>query len=180
MNIIVAASENNAIGNKGTMPWHLNADLRYLRQTTMGHAVIMGRKTYESIGKPLPGRRNIVVTRNADFQISAEALQQMGMANLKAVDEGKPQASIEVYDSLEEALKAAPADAFIMGGAQIYNQAWQQADAIYLTRVHTTIGEFDASIPAIPEGYVCETVAEAPADEKNDYPVTFEIWRKSK
>lgn len=179
MNIIVAASENNAIGFQGSMPWHLNADLRYFRQTTMGHAVIMGRKTYENIGKPLPGRRNIVITRNADFKITDEVLQQMGMANLKAVDEGKPQASIEVCASLEEALKVAPADAFIIGGAQIYNQVWDKADAIYLTRVHTNIDEFDASIPPIPAGYVCEKVSEVAADEKNDYSVTFEVWRKA-
>ena len=67
--IIVAASLNNAIGYQGTMPWHLPADLRYFKQTTTGHPVIMGRKTYESIGRPLPGRRNIVVSRQSDLQI---------------------------------------------------------------------------------------------------------------
>lgn len=180
MNIIVAASENNVIGFQGGMPWHLSADLKYLRATTTGHAVIMGRKTYESIGKPLPGRRNIVVTRNADFQITEEALMQMGMANLKAVEAGKPQASIEVYESLEEALKHAPEDAFIMGGGQIYNQAWDKADTYYITRVHTTVEQYDTTIPPLPEG--CELIKSerVEADEKNDYPMTFEVWKRKK
>ncbi|MDO4497725.1 MAG: dihydrofolate reductase [Bacteroidales bacterium] len=179
MNIIVAASENNVIGNKGTIPWHLSADLKYFRATTTGHAVIMGRKTYESIGRPLPGRRNIVVTRNADFQISDETLMQMGMSNLKAADEGKPQASIEIYESLDEALKHAPADSFVIGGGQIYNQAWAQADTYYITRVHTTVEEFDTTIPALPEG--CELISSqrVEADEKNDFPITFEVWKRA-
>ena len=74
MNIIVAASENNAIGNQGSMPWHLRADLQYFKATTKGHTVIMGRKTYESIGRPLPGRRNVVVTRDGLFHISEEVM----------------------------------------------------------------------------------------------------------
>lgn len=178
MNIIVAASENNVIGYKGGMPWHLSADLKNLRATTMGHAVIMGRKTYESIGKPLPGRRNIVVTRNADFQISDEVLTQMGISNLQAVESGKPQASIEVYESLDEALKHAPEDAFIMGGGQIYNQAWDKADIYYITRVHTTVELYDTTIPAIPEGFELVSSEYVEADEKNDYPMTFEVWKR--
>lgn len=167
MNIIVAASENNAIGNKGTMPWHLRSDLQYFKATTMGHAVIMGRKTYESIGRPLPGRRNIVVTHNALFHISPEV-----MSNLK------PGTIIEVYHDLDEALEKAPADCFVIGGAQIYNQLWHEAEKIYLTRVHTTVEEFDASVPAIPEGYKCVSQQDVLADENNDYAATFEVWER--
>ena len=166
MNIIVAASENNAIGNKGTMPWHLRADLQYFKQVTTGHTVIMGRKTYESIGRPLPRRRNVVVTRSL-FHISAEV-----MSNLK------PGTSIEVYHSLAEAIEKSPADNFVIGGAQIYNQAWNEADCIYLTRVHTVIEEFDATIPPIPEGFVCVSSQDVEADENNDFPITFEVWRR--
>lgn len=178
MNIIVAASENNVIGYQGGMPWHLSADLKYFRATTTGHAVIMGRKTYESIGKPLPNRRNIVVSRNPDFRISEEALQQMGESNLKAIEAGKPQASIEIYESLEEALKHVPSDTFIMGGGQIYNQAWPQADTYYITRVHTVVEQFDTTIPAVPEGCKLVSSQYVDADEKNDFPMTFEVWKR--
>lgn len=180
LSIIVAASENNVIGYKGGMPWHLSADLKYLRTTTTGHAVIMGRKTYESIGKPLPGRRNIVITRNADFQISEDALMQMGLSNLKAVEAGKPQASIEIYESLEEALKHAPDDSFIMGGGQIYNQAWDMADTYYITRVHTTVELYDTTIPPLPADCQLIKSESVPADEKNDFPMTFEVWKRNK
>lgn len=178
MNIIVAASENNVIGNQGTMPWHLGADLKYFKQTTLGHAIIMGRKTFESIGRPLPGRRNIIITRNPDFQVSDEVLEKMGMANLKAVEEGKPQASIEVYASLDEALKHAPEDAFVIGGGQIYNQAWPMATHYYITRVHTKIETFDTTIPPVPAGCKLTYSQDVPADEKNDYDITFEVWEK--
>lgn len=167
MNLFVAAAENNAIGNKGGMPWHLRVDLQYFKATTMGHAVVMGRKTYESIGRPLPGRRNIVVTRDALYHISPEV-----MSNLK------PGTSIEVYHELEEAIEKAPADCFVIGGAQIYNALWNEADRIYLTRVHTVIEEFDASVPPIPAGFVCESQQDVAADEQNDYAVTFEVWRR--
>ena len=107
MNIIVAASENNAIGYKGNMPWHLRADLKYFKATTTGHTVIMGRKTYESIGRPLPGRRNVVVTHDGLFHISPEV-----MSNLK------PGTSIEIYHDLAEAIEKSPEDCFIMGGVE--------------------------------------------------------------
>lgn len=167
MNIIVAASENNAIGYKGAMPWHLRADLQYFKSTTMGHAVLMGRKTFESIGRPLPGRRNIIISRNALYHIPAEV-----MCNLK------PGTTIEVYHELDEALEKAPADCFIIGGAQLYNQLWTEAKTIYLTRVHTEIEQFDASVPAIPEGYKCISRQDVPADENNDYAMTFEVWER--
>ena len=156
MNIIVAASENNVIGCKGTMPWHLSADLKYFRATTMGHAVIMGRKTFESIGRPLPGRRNLVVTRNADYR-----------------PEG-----VEVYASIDEALAAAPEDAFVIGGGQIYNQAWASATYYYITRVHTGVEEYDTVIPDVPDGCRLVQSTDVPADEKNDYPMTFEVWER--
>lgn len=168
MNIIVAASENNAIGNKGGMPWHLRADLQYLKATTTGHTVIMGRKTYESIGRPLPGRRNIVVTRDALFHIKSEVLAAM-----------KPGTSIEVYHELAEAIEKAPDDCFVMGGAQVYNELWNEADNIYLTRVHTVIEVFDATVPPIPAGYTCVKSEDVAADEQNDFPVTFEVWKRN-
>lgn len=168
MNIIVAAAENNAIGSQGQTPWHLSADLKYFKATTMGHAVIMGRKTYESIGRPLPGRRNIIVTRDASYAIDPALLENL-----------KPGTSVEIHTSLEAALAAAPADAFVIGGAQIYNLFWPHAERLYITRVHTIINEYDAAIPAVPEGYKLLSSEDAPADEKNDYSMTFEVWEKA-
>ena len=157
MTIIVAASENNVIGNKGGMPWHLSADLKYFKQTTMGHAIIMGRKNFESIGRALPGRRNIVISRQADLPLP----------------EG-----VELFPSLDAALAAAPDDAFVIGGGQIYGQAWDKADRFYITRVHTVIEEYDTVIPPLPQGFRLVSSQDVPADEKNDYPVTFEVWEK--
>ena len=167
MNIIVAASENNVIGNKGTTPWHLRADLQYFKSVTMGHAVVMGRKTYESIGRPLPGRRNVVVSQNGLYHFSAEV-----MSNLK------PGTTLEIYHDLDEVMEKVPADSFIIGGAQIYNQMWNEADTIYLTRVHTVIEEYDATVPDIPVGYKCVSRQDVPADEQNDFPITFEVWKR--
>ena len=157
MTIIVAASENNVIGNKGGMPWHLSADLKYFKQTTMGHAINMGRKNFESIGRALPGRRNIVISRQEDLQLP----------------EG-----VELFPSLDAALAASPDDAFVIGGGQIYTQAWDKADRFYITRVHTVIEEYDTVIPPLPQGFKLVSSQDVPADEKNDYPVTFEVWEK--
>lgn len=168
MNIIVAAAENNAIGYQGQMPWHLSADLKYFKATTMGHAVIMGRKTYESIGRPLPGRRNIIVTRDTNYVVDPVLLENL-----------KPGTSVEIYTSLDAALETAPADAFVIGGAQIYNLFWPHAERLYITRVHIIINEYDAAIPAVPEGYRLISSEDASADEKNDYPMTFEVWEKA-
>lgn len=169
MNIIVAAAENGAIGNKGQMPWHLSSDLKYFKQTTLGRPVIMGRKTFESIGRPLPGRHNVIVTRDLSFALPAEVMAAL-----------KPDTTVRICHSLKEALEAEGDEAFVIGGAQIYREAWPLADRIYLTRVHTEVAEFDAVIPPIPEGMILEIVGAAAADEKNDYPVTFEVWHKER
>ena len=167
MNIIVAASENNAIGYQGNMPWHLRADLKYFKATTMGHAVIMGRKTYEGIGKPLPNRHNIVVTRDANYSIPEEVLAAM-----------KEGTSVAICNTIDEALEQAGDDAIIMGGAQIYRQSWDKADRFYITRVHTEIAEFDASIPELPSGFKLVSSEAHQADEKNDYDYTFEVYER--
>ena len=151
------------------MPWHLRADLQYFKATTKGQTVIMGRKTYESIGRPLPGRRNVVVTRDALFHISPEVMSQL-----------KPGTTIEVYHSLAEALEHSPADSFVIGGAQIYRQAWDEADCIYLTRVHTIVTDFDATVPPIPDDMVCVSSTDVCADADNDYDMSFEVWQRSR
>ncbi len=158
ISIIVAADERGAIGVGGQMPWHLPADLRYFKATTLGHPVIMGRKTYQSIGRPLPGRRNIVVSRQPDLTLEG----------------------CEVYHTIQEAVAAVAADdAFIIGGAQIYRQAWSLAQRLYLTRVHTQVADYDAAIPAINIGEWQRVEAtDYNADEKNAFDLTFEVYHR--
>jgi dihydrofolate reductase len=114
ISIIVAVARGGVIGADGRMPWHLPEDLRMFRKLTMGGVVVMGRKTFESIGKPLPGRTNVVITRQTDFH---------------------PEGA-EVVHSLGEALEKHP-DCFIIGGAEIYRQALPLADRLYMTKIKT-------------------------------------------
>jgi len=119
VSIIVAKGENNAIGKANGLPWHLPSDLKHFKETTRGHHVVMGRKTFESLDKPLPGRTHYVVTRNPSYQ----------------VPEGHA-----VFSSLENALEAAKAKGldrlFILGGAEIYRQAVPYTDELIVTEVH--------------------------------------------
>ena len=138
---IVAQSENRVIGRGNKMPWHIPEDFRHFKSVTMGKPVIMGRKTFESIGKPLPGRGNIVVSRS----FSAEG--------------------VEVRSSLEEALALAKEIAgrdgvdeiMIIGGGQIYEQALPITDRVYLTEVHQVIADGDAFFPALNKNEWRET-----------------------
>lgn len=132
--IIVAVAENGVIGNNNSLPWKLPEDLQNFKRITMGKPVVMGRKTYESIGKPLPGRTNIVVTRNASF--SAE-----GVLVAHSIDEALAMAS-------EIAACAGVAEAMVMGGADIYAATIPGADRLYITEVHASV-EGDAVLPTI-------------------------------
>jgi dihydrofolate reductase len=113
--VIVAVAENGVIGGSGGLLWHISEDLQMFKRTTSGHPVVMGRKTFESLGRPLPARINVVITRNPDFH----------------------HAGITVARSLEEAISLFPAseEVFIIGGGEIYRQAMPLADKLYLTRV---------------------------------------------
>jgi dihydrofolate reductase len=158
LSILVAVSANNLIGYDNKLPWHLPADLKYFRNVTMGHPIIMGRKTFDSIGKPLPGRRNIVITRNKDFAHDG----------------------VEVYYSVEEALKAIPGNenAFIIGGAEIFKLSFHLCDRLYITRIeHDFKG--DTYFPEINWSEWRLISAEAhPADEKNAWPYVFEVYER--
>lgn len=126
--IIVAMSKNRVIGDSNTLIWHLPEDLKRFRQLTTGNTIVMGRKTYESIGKPLPNRRSIIITRDSDY--SAEGC--------------------EVVNSLEEALLLSNSDCFIIGGGEIYRQAIDIADRIYLTLINKEF-EGDTSFPELKD-----------------------------
>lgn len=150
--IVVAISENNAIGKNNQLLWHLPADLKHFRLITTGHTVIMGRKTYDSVGKPLPNRRNIIITRQ-DITIEG----------------------CEVVKSIEAALAlcADEEEVFIVGGAEIYRQAMHLTDRIYLTIVHQKF-EADSFFPEINYNEWRETEREDhQPDEKNKLPYSF-------
>jgi dihydrofolate reductase len=158
LSIIVAISANNAIGKDNQLLWHLPADLKHFKEITTGHTIIMGRKTYDSIGKPLPNRRSIVITRNADLVIPG----------------------VEVVDSLAEAIERCKheTEAFIIGGAEIYQQSLAHATHIYLTRVHETY-DADTFFPALAPNEWKELDSIAyPADEKNKVAYTFSTLQK--
>ena len=119
ISMIVARSRNHVIGRDNQMPWKISADLQFFKRVTMGHPVIMGRKTWESIGRPLPGRRNIVVSRNADFQLSGA----------------------ELAGSLDEALDRLSdfSRVFVIGGEQLFKQAFDKTDRLYITEIDLDI-----------------------------------------
>ncbi len=155
INLIVAMAKNRVIGIDNKMPWHLPADFAWFKRHTLGHPVIMGRKTFESIGKPLPGRRNLVVSRNPDWHAG----------------------ECDVFNSLDTALAstATAAQVFVIGGASLYAAALQIADRIYLTEVDVTLVG-DTWFPALESTQWHEHSREhRDADEKNAYAMDFTI-----
>ena len=153
VSIIAAMAENRVIGINNTLPWRLPADLKHFRQLTTGHHVIMGRRNYESIGKPLPDRTNIVVTRNPAYQAPGCVIRH----------------------SLEAALRDTGGDpeVFIIGGAEIYRLALDRADRVYLTLVHANI-EGDIRFPEFdPQDWKEVSRARHEADEKNPHSFSF-------
>ena len=155
ISIIVAASENGAIGKDNQLLWRLPEDLKRFKRLTLNHTMIMGRKTFESIGKPLPGRTSIVITRQQDFQ---------------------PEGVI-VVDSLEQAIKEAENrgdnETFVIGGGEIYKQALSLSDRIYLTKVHTKMeGDTFFNIPNETEWTEISQI-HFPSDEKHQFSFDF-------
>jgi len=158
--IIVAVSDNNVIGRANDLPWHLSSDLKRLKALTMGHCMIMGKKTWESVGKPLPGRRIIVVTHDPSFQT---------MDGVVAVP------------TVERAFEVARDDdeVFIAGGATIYEQTLHTADRMYLTRVHADVAG-DTFFPEFDDVTEWKLVDSEhwEADEKNQYPYSFLMYER--
>jgi dihydrofolate reductase len=153
ISMVVAVSENNAIGKDNALLWKLPIDLKHFKNITNGHTVIMGRKTYDSMGKPLPNRRNIVITRTADLEIQGA----------------------EVVNTLDDAFELCKSEAeiFVIGGAEIYKQSLSVADRIYLTRVHHNF-EADTFFPVIDSRIWRETESERhESDEKHAFAFTF-------
>ncbi len=154
VSIIAAVSDNNVIGRGNRIPWRQSNDLKRLKAFTMGHHMLMGRKTFESIERPLPGRTIIVITHDRSFSVDG----------------------VLVAHSLERAIEMARLDdeIFIAGGEQIYEQAIHRADRMYLTRVHAEV-EGDAFFPEFDDvmEWTLMDVEHCEADEKNQYPYSF-------
>ena len=158
--IIVARASNGVIGRANTLPWRLRDDLQQFKQRTLGCPVIMGRKTWDSLGRPLPGRRNIVITRQADFAASGA----------------------ECVHSLAEALSACgdAARVFVIGGAQIYAQALSLADVLWITEVAAEV-EGDACFPALdPQRFQEQGREHFAAGEHNQYAFDIVEYRPVK
>lgn len=156
--LVVAAAENNVIGKNNQLLWRLPNDMKFFRNTTWGMPVIMGRKTYESLGKPLAGRTNIIITRQQHWQAPGA----------------------QVVSSLEESLAAAAdtdaKEAYVIGGGEIYALALPLANRIYLTRVHTSL-EGDTYFPEFSQQeWTLLSNLDFPADEKHAYAYSFQVW----
>lgn len=162
ISFIVAVSENNAIGKNNTLPWYLPEDLKFFKRTTMGKPVVMGRKTFESLGRPLPGRLNIVLTKSKDF----------------VAPEG-----VLVYHDINaavERLKSEPVEeSFIIGGGQIFESTMPVADRMYITRVHATIADADAFFPDVDHTHWKLVWEEKHnADETHQYSYDFQKFER--
>jgi dihydrofolate reductase len=160
ISLIAAMDEFRGIGVDNRLPWHLPADLKRFKSLTMGHHLIMGRKTFETIGKPLPGRKSIVVTHDRNYTAS-----------------GCPEDTCHVVHSLEEALDIAESmgesEVFVIGGGEIFDQALRYADRLYLTLVHTKANT-NVFFPEIDESAWVEIHSSyQPADQNNPFAFTF-------
>ena len=156
--IIVAMDENNLIGKDNNLPWRLSADLVYFKHVTMGKPIIMGRATYESIGRPLPGRKNIVISAQPGYHAEG----------------------CTVCSTIEQALEScADADeVMVMGGASLYKQLLADADTLYLTLVHAQL-KGDTWFPLWDKSQWQQiSKQEHPADDKNEYPHSFIVYKR--
>ena len=162
ISMIVAAGENNVIGRNNDLPWNLPKDMRYFKQTTSDHPVIMGRKTLDSLKKPLPNRTNIVITRSAELPYEGVVLVA------------------DPTEALKVAEKENKEEAFIIGGGEVFKQTLNLTDRVYLTRVHESF-EGDAFFPELPRSQWKLVSAERhETDEKHAYAFTFEVWDRKK
>jgi dihydrofolate reductase len=158
--LVLAVSENGMIGKDNALPWRLPADLRYFRKVTASYPLIMGRKTFDSVGRPLPGRRNIVISRQSNLQVPG----------------------CDVVHSLSEAIELAQssgaAQVSIVGGAEIFRQALPLAHRIYLTRIHANFpGDAFFAIPN-PRDWKETSREDHPADAENPFPYSFIIYER--
>ncbi len=157
--VIVAVANNNVIGAGNTIPWYCPADLQYFKRTTLGSPVLMGRKTYQSLKvQPLPGRQNIIVTRDEGFKAE-------GCDVVASIDQGLELAS------MQEKI-------FVIGGAEIYQQLLAKADELYITHVDVSV-EGDHYFPEVNSNdWLLMSEEEYPSDDKNPHNMCFKVFRR--
>ncbi|MFU1505310.1 type 3 dihydrofolate reductase [Aeromonas veronii] len=160
ISMIAAMAHDRVIGKDNQMPWHMPADLAHFKRVTLGKPVLMGRKTFESIGRPLPGRRNLVISRNPDYQ--AEGIEVVGSVEAAL--------ALLAGSSVEELM--------VIGGGHLYAEMLPSADCLYLTQIDLAV-EGDTRFPAFDDGQWQRIECEShPADEKNPHPYSFETWQR--
>ncbi|MED3727124.1 type 3 dihydrofolate reductase [Priestia filamentosa] len=160
ISFIVAMDDNNLIGKDNALPWYLPADLAYFKKVTTNHTIVMGRKTYESIGRPLPNRQNVVLTHSTSFQ-------EDGVTVIHSLDE------------LKEMANHSNEELFIIGGARLYEQLLPVADRLYVTHIRATF-DGDTHFPAfLKEEWKIIDSKEHKKDEKNAYDYEFVVYERS-
>ena len=165
LSMIVATAENNIIGKDNEMPWHLPADLAYFKRVTLGKPIIMGRKTYESIGRPLPGRRNIVISRDENYVASGVDTVTSVAQALALVDGSNGDEAV--------------AEIMVIGGGAIYAHCLAKADRLYITHINAVING-DTQFPNYDDGNWQKSSSELrEADEKNAYQLDFCVYERT-
>jgi len=160
ISLVVAAASNNAIGKDGKLPWHLPNDMKHFKNVTWGMPVVMGRKTFESLGKVLPGRKNIVISRQHGLEIEGAIIVK------------------NIEDALFVAKQTDANEVMVIGGGEIYKTLMGKAKRIYLTRVEEE-PEADTFFPSIdPKEWFLVSQKNHEADEKNDYNYSFQVWER--
>ncbi len=160
VNSIVACSKNNAIGRENQIPWYLPADLKYFKKITTGHIIIMGRKTYESIGRALPKRINIVISRNKDFKVEDGVLLFSSF-----------------LDAVDYALKLTEREIFVIGGGEVYRQALSVSHKIYYTEVDTEITDATVFFPELVDSeWKLLSEEKYEKDENNPFDYNFKVF----
>ena len=160
ISFVVAASENNVIGKDNQLLWNLPKDMKFFKNVTWGMPIVMGRKTFESMGsKPLSGRKNIVITRKSDWKAE-------GVSVVNSVDAAVALANELNYKEI-----------FIIGGGEIFMIALNKANKIYITRVHTEL-EGDTYFPVIENDWTLVSNVDNPADDKHAYAFSFQLWER--
>jgi dihydrofolate reductase len=162
ISIIVAVAENGVIGRNGKLPWDLPDDLKRFKKLTMGHPIILGRRTWESIGRPLPGRRMIVVSRQAGYHAGPDGVSS----------------AVSLDAALLVAANTGANEVFVIGGAELYRAALPRTDRLYITRVHAVVAG-DTHFPLSElHGWRCIESEPHDADAVHDFPFSFEIYER--
>jgi dihydrofolate reductase len=161
ISLVVAAAENNAIGKEQKLLWCLPNDMKFFKNITWGMVVIMGRKTLESLGKPLKGRRNIVITRKAEIKVD-------GAVVVKNLD-----------DALSAAKEMDVKEVMVIGGGEIYKLALPKANRIYITRIHATPEDGDTFFPEFSDKeWKLVSEKDCDADSRHEYAYSFQLWER--